>query len=278
MEKRLFIMLTILVLIGGIAGTFSSSIMEALTPSMLAMQGNTTHSGQMSSGTKTAQSTGKQSGNSPTATQVPTAPTQIPAIPTPSMVLAQDTFQRPNQQLWGQSSDGRQWQGDANTSRAFSIHASTGQVVGAGTVNAILGNASDDVNVLLSGQVNQFGSGVNMGAVLRWKDNNNWYKALIDGQHLIVLRRVNGVSDQLQSVPFQAQAGIVYNIRFQAIGVLLFAKVWQSGKPEPANWMIMLSDMSLQSGQVGLRLVLQSQTVINVTSFLATPGTMGDGS
>jgi hypothetical protein len=273
MEKRLFIMLTLLVIIGGIAGTFSSSIAEALTPSMAIMQAKSTHQGQMSSGIQTPQSQGKLPGSSQG-----NGSTQVPATPTPVTILAQDTFRRANQQLWGQSSDSRQWQGDANTSNAFSIDASTGQIAGVGTFNALLGNPSDDVNVLMSGQVNQFASGVNMGVLLRWKDNNNWYKALMDGQHLIILRRVNGTSYQIKSVPFQAQNGTMYSIRFQAIGVLLFAKVWQSSKPEPADWMITVSDTFLQSGQAGLRLVLQSKTVINMTSFLAIPAAMGGDS
>lgn len=269
MEKRLFILLTLLVIIGGIAGTFSSSIAKTLTPSMTVMQVNMTHHGQMRAGTPTPKSQSKQPGS----TQVPATATPIPTV-----ILAQDTFQRANQSLWGQSSDGRQWQGDANTSNVFSIKASMGQIAGAGTVNAILGNASADVNVQLSGQVNQFGSGVNLGALLRWTDNNNWYKALIDGQHLIILRRVNGTSYQIKSVPFQAQGGVMYNLRFQAIGALLFAKVWPSGKPEPVDWMITLTDTSLQSGHAGLRVVSQATTVINLSSFLATPATMGGDS
>lgn len=271
MEKRLFIMLTLLVIIGGIAGTFSSSIAKTLTPSLTTMQVNKPQQGQTSAATKTAQRQGKQPGGSQGSTQVP-------ATPTPAVVLAQDTFQRANQSLWGQSSDGRQWQGDANTSSAFSIKASTGQIAGDGIVYAILGNASDDINVRASGQVNQFGSGVNLGVVLRWTDDNNWYKALIDGQHLTILRRVNGTSYQIKSVPFTAQNGVVYNLRFQTIGVLLFAKVWQSGKPEPVDWMITLTDTSLKSGHAGLRVVLQPTTVINMTSFLATPAAMGGDS
>jgi hypothetical protein len=260
MNKRLFIMFTILVVMGVVAGAFSSSIAQALTPPTVKAQTNNTNQGQHNTGTRTPSG----QSNQPT-----------PVVSTPTTILAQDTFRRNNQQLWGQASDGRSWQGDANKFSTFSIHASTGQIAGEGTVNAILGDVSDNVGVLASGQINQFDGVANIGAVLRWTDNLNWYKALIDGQHLVILKCVNGVSTQLSSVPFHAQNGIIYNIHFQAIGVLLFARVWRSGTPEPAKWMITLSDSSLRSGRVGLRFVLLSTTVINITSFLATPAAMG---
>jgi hypothetical protein len=260
MNKRLFIMFTILVAIGVVTGAFSSSIARALTPPLAKAQTGSTNQGQHSTGTRTPSG----QSNQPT-----------PMASTPTMVLAQDTFRRTNQQLWGQASDGRSWQGDANTLATFSIHAFTGQIAGEGTVNAILGDASGNVGVLASGQMNQFDGAANMGIVLRWTDNLNWYKALIDGQHLIILKSVNGVSTQLSSVPFHAQNGIIYTIHFQVIGVLLFARVWRSGTTEPEKWMITLSDSSLRSGRAGLRFVLQSTTVINMTSFLATPAAMG---
>ncbi|GCE23507.1 hypothetical protein [Dictyobacter kobayashii] len=268
MNKRLLVITLIIMLVisGLVVGLFSGPIQQALTAPMtnanaMGKNANPNNGPQQARATKVPQ---------PGKTQPALAPTQV-------NILAQDTFQRTNQSFWGQASDGRKWQGDANTLQAFSITGSTGQIAnGRGSVNAVLGPANNNVNVVASGAVNQFGNGVNMGVVLRWTDAQNWYKALIDGEHLSILKRVNGTSSQVRTVPFQAQNGRVYNIRFQAIGAMLFTKVWRSDLPEPAHWMITISDPDLTNGQAGLRMVLQPTTVISITSFLATPATMGN--
>src|SRR5258708_7414205 len=60
-----------------------------------------------------------------------------------TMILAQDTFQRTNQQFWGTSSDGRLWGIDANSNNAFSIVNHTGQIMGGkGIFQATLNVAS----------------------------------------------------------------------------------------------------------------------------------------
>jgi hypothetical protein len=79
-------------------------------------------------------------------------------------------------------------------------------------------------------------------------------------------------------VPFIAQSGRVYAIRFQSIGAMLFAKVWRNDLTEPTNWMIVTSDMDLTNGQSGLRVVVNQGTVINITSFLAISAQMGNDS
>ena len=144
----------------------------------------------------------------------------MPSTPTAGAVtiLAQDSFKRANQIFWGTATDGKQWIGDANSIEVFSIVGNAGQVDHAqGTFNAILGPAATDSEVVFSGVVNQFAAGasINMGAVLRWTDNNNWYKALINGSNLQILRHVKGTTTSLGSVPFSAQGGVTYTLRFQ---------------------------------------------------------------
>jgi len=118
--------------------------------------------------------------------------------------------------------------------------------------------------------VNRFVGGANLGAVVRWINANNWYKAFIDGTHLVLLRRVNGTSVQLAAVPFKAQGGTFYTIRLRVVGTTLFTKVWRSGTIEPARWMITVTDKALANGQPGLRVVVLHGVVINVISFVAT--------
>ena len=222
---------------------------------------------------------------SPTAIVLPATATQAAQM-LQATILAQDTFQRADQALWGAASDGQSWEGDANKLTVFSIAGSNhtwGQIANnrgnqgqaEQIYNALLGPASENVNLVVSGSVNLFRLNANFGVVLRWKDVNNWYKALIDGSDLVVLKRLNGVTTQLGALRFTALSGKTYTLHFRAIGATLFASAWQSDQSEPAHWMIVVSDMSLVSGQGGVRVVLENNTVIHVASFLETVANSG---
>jgi hypothetical protein len=223
-----------------------------------------------------------RSATSPTAIAPSATATQAVQM-LQATILAQDTFQRANQTLWGVASDGQRWEGDANNLAAFSIAGSIhmlGQIAnnqgqGEHVYNALLGPASQNVDLIVSGSVNPFRLNANFGVVLRWKDVNNWYKALIDGANLIVLKRVNGVTTRLEAIRFTALSGKAYTLHFRAIGATLYASAWQSDQPEPAQWMIVISDMSLISGQGGIRVVLENNMVVHVTSFLETVANSG---
>jgi hypothetical protein len=207
--------------------------------------------------------------SSPAATVPPTIPTQAAQI-LQATILAQDTFQRADQALWGAASDGQSWEGDANKLAAFSIVDSIhrwGQIANNQGQGEQMYNAS--------GSANLFGLNTSFGIVLRWQDVNNWYKAQIDGTDLVVLKRVNGVITRLGALRFTALSGKTYTLHFRAIGATLFASAWQSDQSEPAHWMIVVSDMSLVSGQGGVRVVLQNNTVIHVASFLETVANSG---
>ena len=244
-------------LFGGlIAGFFSRSIEAALTlPQVNKMQSN-----------------------KPASTQVIPIATPVPTIPSPVSnnvnILAKDTFQRPDQAFWGTASDGRVWAGDANTSGAFSIVGKAGQIDNRqGIYNAILGSATTDTEVVFSASVNHFNPNtVNIGAVLRWTDSNHWYKAFINGTELVILKRLGGSTTRLAAIPFSAQGEASYTLRFRAMGATLFAKVWQSNEPEPASWMLTFTDTGalLTSGTGGLRVAVEADTVMRVTSFLET--------
>ena len=297
MNKRLLIItvLVMLVVVGMIAGLFMGSIQNALTLPMMQMMGNGGDGGKGGNSANGANTGGSKQGHAvaPTvqAQKNPTAaknPTPGPnanqtamqgQTPTQGNLLAQDTFQRTDQQFWGASSDGRQWEGDANTSQFFSIANAAGRISnGQGSFNAVLGDPIADAEVLAGGSVNQFTGNTNFGTVLRWTDGDNWYKALLDGTHLNILKRVNGQSTTLESVPFITQADRVYMLRFRAIGAMLFARAWRVDQTEPNRWLVITSDSSLASGRVGLRVVVQPATIINVTSFTAMSATLNNDS
>ena len=260
MNKKLTILtvLVILVILGLVSGLFAGTIQRALI-------------------IPASQSMARMVAPAPQAAAPKmTAPMQ-PAQGNVN-TLAQDTFQRQNQPLWGTATDGRAWQGDANTLNAFSIANNAGQIANMqGTLNAVLGQPAANVNETVNGSLNHFNKGnVNLGVVLRWTDGNNWYKALIDGTHLIMLKRVKGITTTLATVPFQAKDGSMYALRFQAIGAMLFAKVWPTGTAEPANWMLNVTDITLTTGLPGIRVLMQKTTVATITNFLVTPATMGN--
>jgi hypothetical protein len=254
-----FTFIVVCMLMGLLAGFFSHSLEAALT---LPLKSETSR--HTSNPSKTGH-----------GGPVGTAKPSMPSTPTVGSVtiLAQDTFKRANQVFWGTSSDGRQWTGDANSIEVYSVASGTGLIDHAqGTFNAILGPTTTNAEVVFSGIVNQFAQGatVNMGAVLRWTDANNWYKALIDGAKLQLLKRVNGKTTSLGSVPFSAQGGTAYMLRFRAVGAALFVKVWQSTQPEPTSWMLTVMDTAHSQGFGGLRFLMQNGVVIKVTSFRET--------
>lgn len=207
------------------------------------------------------------------AATIPAGATPTTTVPTPAAmtlpILAQDTFQRPNQALWGVASDGQNWGGDANAqAQSFFIAGSQGVITHTkGTVNAILGPVSSNVEVLASGSVSHFGNTINFGVVVRWTDSKNWYKALINGTQVVVLKRVKGVTTQLGGHSFTAHPDMPYTLRFRVIGAVLLAKVWPSATLEPPGWMVNVTDTSLTSGQGGVRVLMQNEAVVHLVAF-----------
>jgi len=197
---------------------------------------------------------------------IPTTTTSTPrnaVSPVTTNILAQDTFQRPDQLFWGTASD-------AIRKNVFSITARAAQAAGGrGAYDATLGPLISDAEVDFSGSMSQFNQS-NIGAVLRWTDTNDWYKSYIDGNNLVVLKRVAGMATRLGAFPFVAKGGVLYTLRFRMRGTTLSAKVWQNGNPEPANWMVTVMDNTFQSGYGGLRLVLENGIVARITSFKET--------
>lgn len=259
MSARKFgMVLVVLCILGGLVAAFFTPAIAAT----LTLPG---------AGQATNQAQGQPS---PVATRAPTAPATQPTQPANgTMVLAQDTFQRTDQTLWGTSSDGRIWGGDANINQAFSIVNHAGQISGGqGALQATLNVTNPDAEILVRGSSNQFDANgdINLGAVLRWQDPNNWYKVLIDGSKLQLLKDVSGKISVLGMKDFRAVAGTNYSIRFRVLGSDLFAKAWPSSQAEPANWMLMLIDTQVTTGMCGIRVLLVPGAVIRVTSFLET--------
>lgn len=206
----------------------------------------------------------------PSPSPSPTSIASPTPSPSPGTILAQDTFQRPNQAHWGTASDGLTWGGDANTASPFSIVNNTGQVAGGATsYSATLGSAVTNAGIVFTGSMSSYNSS-NLGGVLHWTDRSNWYKAYINGTSLVVQKNVNGSTTILGSVPFTATPGTSYTVHFQVVGTTLSARVWSTGTTEPTTWMILVTDTSFASGFCGLRMLAQGGITASYTSFLAT--------
>jgi len=205
----------------------------------------------------------------PTATNTP-APTATNTPPASGAVLAQDTFQRPDQVFWGTASDGQVWRGQANTSGAFAISGNAGAISKTGNiVDAVLGPSATDSEVLATVSLSRFSGGTDVGAVLRWRDANNWYKAYLTGTSFVLQKRLGGSYTTLRSVPFPATAGTSYSIRFQVTGATLRARAWRVGDPEPTAWILTATDTGIPSGYAGVRAHMAASIGARVQSFLA---------
>lgn len=247
------VLVGLMVLVSTISAFFTPSILAALmipaTPSNR-------------SNTNTA-STTQPTMNAPKTGSMP-SPTAMTAS-----VLAQDTFQRNNQRLWGTASDGQTWGGNANSSQSFAIDGQTGFVGNVqGVFDAILGPRTTDADVTFSGSLTFFGNGSsNIGSLLRWMDTNNWYKAYLDGTQLILLKKVAGNLTRLNVVVFPTQSNKEYTLRFRVVGSMLMAKAWLTDQAEPSNWMVTANDTSLTAGFGGLRVVVQKGVVARIHMF-----------
>jgi hypothetical protein len=256
-HRSLWTFFIVVIVAGSISGFFIGPIQRTLTLPMIEMMHTAGLPMQKPAATRAVT---KQAPNGSGQTQGGTN----------SQAIAQDTFQRNNQLLWGTASDGNRWAGDANAVQAFSIQQHSGQIATSkGALNAVLGPVNANEQVVSTVSINRFSDGTaNIGVVLRWSDANDWYKAYINGTQLILLKSVAGKQTQLQTISFVAQAGQKYTLRFQCNGAQLLVKAWMDGQAEPQQWMIDVADNTLQSGRAGLRAVLVAGTVIRITKFM----------
>jgi len=267
--SRILVPLVIVVLLGlvGSASGLGFSVLsrqhgQATAPSPTATTGQTLV------GSPTAPPRMSPTPTRPAATPTPTTmPTPTP-VPQP-VILAQDSFARPDQPFWGMASNGSTWGGDANSSQVFSVVGGEGLLRGGqGFFNAILGPQVANEEVFYSGTLSHFdATRDNLGAVLRWTDNEHYYKAYVDGANLILIKRSAGVVTRLGAVPFAARDGVSYSLRFRAAGGQLLVRAWPSAGTEPGGWMIMATDSTLASGFGGLRALLEPGITVAVTAF-----------
>ncbi len=220
---------------------------------------------------------GNTNGQTSNAKKTTTASQTTPTIPG---LLAQDVFHRPDQLLWGIASDGNRWSGDANKSHDFSIFNQTGKVHrtanGRSLYTAVLGADKADAEVLVTAMLDSFNNS-HIGAILRYRDDNHYYKVILDAMSLHFLKRIDPQHAPTigQSISFSSRPQTLYTVRFRVIGTTLQAKAWQANTAEPANWMLTADDNDTlyQTGFSGLRPQLDQNVTLNVTLFQQTLAT-----
>lgn len=159
---------------------------------------------------------------------------------------------------------------DASTSPAFAIAGQAGLISAAsGTYTALLGPRLGDAEVMVTLSINQFNGENNMGAILHWNSSTRWYKAYLDGERLVLIKRDASQTLQLGSIPFPAQPGLRYSLLVQVRGMVFLAKAWPAASSEPAGWELRVTDPSASwfSGYGGLRMYYLSRG--SVTTMVA---------
>ncbi len=204
-------------------------------------------------------------------TSSPTSHTTTTTTTVNPNILARDTFQRPDQMDWGTASDGEMWGGDALNSADLSIHNHMGQAHrtanGNSLYTATLGAPHTDAEVVATAMLDSFNKS-HIGVMLRYQNDNHYYKAYIDGNSLLILNRIDAANGpQLAKLPFSAQPNTLYPIRFQVIGTTLQAKAWQANTPEPAHWMVTANANTSSMGQGGMRPQINQGVTLSVTAF-----------
>lgn len=244
MNKRRFVygLLGFIICSGMVAGLFSSSIQQALTLPVAQAQ-----------------------------TEPEAPPQEQHGQYEEAQLVAQDTFQRNDQSSWEHASDGQLWEIEKDAQPFFSIVEGVGLIENVpGSIDALLGPVSQNVDVTLSGMIGSSNETVGLGIVLRWQDANNWYQAMIDGNRLLLVKRVDGGGPLiLDEVPFSAQSDVLHHLRFQALGALLFVKIWRDDVAEPEQWMLTTSDPTFSDGRIGIQAYMLTEAVIHVHSFKA---------
>jgi serine/threonine protein kinase len=192
-------------------------------------------------------------------------------------ILAEDTFQRPDQTFWGMASDGLPWGGDAINSNDFSIVNHRGQIhrtaANSSLYTAVLGSAHPDAEVLVTAMIDTFNNS-HIGAILRYHDDNHYYKVLLDQNGIHFLKRIDPQHGPTigNQANFSTLINTLYTIRFRVTGTTLQAKAWQTNTAEPNGWMITAqdNDNTFLTGQGGLRPQVNQGATLSVTMFQET--------
>lgn len=192
------------------------------------------------------------------------------------VIIAQDNFNRLNQNGWGTASDGQVWQHAVGTSN-WSIVGNQGQITGAAVANYMLlgSHVAGMEEGIARFSVDDPGNGV--GICLRVQDGNNLYRARLYGGNFGIIRLSNGSATNLVlSNPYSLSTGVYYWIRFRAYKSQLLAKFWAEPDHEPAAWTLSTTDTNYVTGGVGIFAQIVNTGTTIVDNFYVVDNNLTD--
>ena len=113
-----------------------------------------------------------------------------------------------------------------------------------------------------------------IGAILRYMNDNHYYKVVLDQNGIHFLKRIDPQHGPTigNQTNFSPLTSTLYTIRFRVTGTTLMAKAWPASAAEPTGWMITAqdNDNTFQTGKGGLRPQVNHGTTLSVTMFQET--------
>jgi hypothetical protein len=86
-------------------------------------------------------------------------------------------------------------------------------------------------------------------------------------------RFLNGAWKFVGATPFAADPGVWYWMRFRADGTTLQVRVWATGTPEPAGWLLTAADDGIAWGSAGVYVYEPNTVDFDAFSAVNGPGT-----
>ncbi|MFE1024961.1 carbohydrate binding domain-containing protein [Streptomyces sp. NPDC058818] len=178
-----------------------------------------------------------------------------------------DTFTRAVSNGWGTADIGGSWAifagatADHSTSGTYAVH--TNPSTGLAHISGITAPGADvDILCDIASSALATGASILGGPCARLVDNNNHYMARVEfttgnAINLTLRERVSGTETLLDSFTSRLThvAGTFYRVRFQAVGSVLRARIWDPATTlEPVEWQVEVTDTSLTAANnVGIR-------------------------
>lgn len=112
------------------------------------------------------------------------------------------------------------------------------------------------------------------GAIVRCTDDSHFYHANIGNSsgNVEIGKKIGGTFTSLATAPFSSSFGTKYSMRFQAIGSVLKAKIWDAAISEPTAWSVQVTDTSLFAGNFGVCMAPIGSSSVKFDTFSATNG------
>lgn len=190
------------------------------------------------------------------------------------LTIVSDTFERTSVNGWGTADTGQAWS-IVGTAAEYSVSGGTGRHTHPVYNNlhySVIPSTTADVSVSADWMMPVVPTGDSNYAFVfsRYTDTNHMYFVRVQvaptGVMTLQLRKRNGAETQIGSavtLPISFTAGAWYRFRFETIGSVIRARMWQRDQAESEAWDIQTTDADLTvAGSVGVRSVMGSASTL----------------